>query len=76
MGKQAAGAANTTLYLIEDQQNPARIAQLSEICEVAVGKRPNTALALHRLDHNSCGFIGNCSADLIKIKPVQMDKAR
>ena len=54
-GEPRAGAAESRLHLVEDQQHVVRVAQAAQAREKAGGRHDDAGLALDRLDQHGDG---------------------
>src|SRR5690606_14694760 len=61
MGKQLAGATDSGLYLIEDQQCLMLITKTACRLKISLLCWQNSAFTLNRLQNYRAGFIANCS---------------
>src|SRR2546430_15939 len=67
MGEQFAGAAHAALHLVIDQEQPELVADVAQPPQVIGRGRPHAAFALHRLDQDRRGLVGDRGTHLVQI---------
>ena len=74
-GKQAAGTADTSLHLVDDEQHILLAAELLYLLDELAVKRQDTALALDQLHHDGAGHIVRLCAYRLDVVGSRVIKA-